>query len=279
MDHENLSCGELPLGMYASDRDVFDRVWKRVMPEERAGCPIVAVPCAPTMHTGSMPEAPAGTEAPAAPEEPQVPAARETPGAGELPAAPEMSDTIETPETPDAPDAPEAPQLPEDSAPPEVSDAPESAAPTGDDFPGQDAVPCLGSSSAGHADQLQEDILAELESWQLYRHLARRVTGSVARALSSLASDKHRAARRLAAAYFLISGVRYWPTDRLAVPRASSWLGALRRRFAAEQQMENRFRVQSLDTEDACLAELYRDLADECAAQAGMLRTLLETAL
>lgn len=261
MDHENLSCGELPLGMYASDRDVFDRVWKRVMPEERADCPIVVIPpasCAQTIHTAPAPET---TETPETPEPPTAPEAPQAPAAPEVPEpapAPEPAETSKTPETPEPP---------------------ESAAPTGDDFPAQDAVPCLGSGSAAHADQLQEDILAELEGWQLYRHLARRVTGSVARSLSALASEKHRAARKLAAAYFLISGVRYWPTDRLAAPQASSWLGTLRRRFAAEQQMENRFRVQSLDTEDPCLAELYRELADGCAAQAGALRALLEAAL
>lgn len=249
MDHESLSCTP-ELGMYASDRDVFDRVWKRVMPEERPDCPIVVVPpAAPEVHTPSS-----------SPEEPDVPETE----------APEQPVPDPEPTPPGTPEVPEVPEQPE---------TPESAAPTGDDFPGQDAVPCLGSASAAHGGQLQEDILAELEGWQLYRHLARKVTGSAARTLSALASEKHRAARRLAAAYFLISGVRYWPTDRLAVPRPSAWLGTLRRRFAAEQHTESRYRAAALDTADPCLADLYVELADGCAAQAGVLRTLLESAL
>ena len=156
---------------------------------------------------------------------------------------------------------------------------PESLAPAGDDFPGPDAVPCLGSASAEHGGQLQGDILTALEGWQLYRHLARKVTGNPSRTLSALASEKHKQARKLAAAYFLISGLRYWPTDRLDVPRTNSWLGTLRRRFAAEQQLDSRWRAASLDTEDPCLADLYGELAEGCAAHAGVLRTLLENAL
>ena len=151
--------------------------------------------------------------------------------------------------------------------------------PTGDDFPGEDAVPCLGSGSSSHGGQLQACILAELEGWQLYRHLARRVTGAQSRALSALASEKHRDARRLAAAYFLISGVRYWPTDRLSAPKPTAWLGTLRARFTAEQRQESRYRAAACDTSDPCLADLYSELADSCAAHAALLRGLLETAL
>lgn len=260
MDHETLSCTP-ELGMYASDREIFDRVWKRVMPAERPDCPIVVTapaPCTQEVHTP--------TPAPEAEDIPET-AATDQPVPDPAPIPPEAPEMTERPEMPEEPEAPEAPE------------PPESCAPTGDDFPGPEAVPCLGSGSAAHGSQLQEDILAELEGWQLYRHLARRVTGSAARALSALASEKHRAARRLAAAYFLISGVRYWPTDRLAVPRPSAWLGTLRRRFAAEQHTESRYRAAALDTADPCLADLYAELADGCAAHAGVLRTLLESAL
>lgn len=165
------------------------------------------------------------------------------------------------------------------SAPPEKPEPLESQGPAGDDFPRPDAVPCLGSGSANHGKQLQEDILAALEGWQLYRHLARKVTGSASRTLSALASEKHKQARKLAAAHFLISGVRFWPTDKLESPRFGSWLGTLRRRFAAEQQLDSRWRAASIDTDDACLAVLYGELAEDCAAHAGVLRSLLEQAL
>lgn len=241
MEQELNARGEPGLGMYAGDRELFGRVWQRVMPEERPGCPIT-VDAPPPAETPPAPGPAPGPEDIPAPEPPAEPAPE--PAGGEP--APEPL---------------------------------ESQRHTGDDFPRPDAVPCLGSGSAGHGEQLREDILTALEGWQLYRHLARKVTGSAARTLSALASEKHKQARKLAAAYFLISGVRYWPTDRLGAPQTSSWLGTLRRRFAAEQQLDSRWRAAALDTEDPCLAELYIELAEDCAAHAGVLRALLESAL
>ena len=151
--------------------------------------------------------------------------------------------------------------------------------PAEDDFPAPDDLPCLGRSSAAHQGQLQQYIKEELEGWQLYRHLARKVNGPHAKILAALASEKHRRARRLAAAHFLIAGVRYWPTDRLEIPRFTSWLGTLRERFSAEQRHQHRYRAATYDTADPCLAELYSELAEECGAHANALRKVLEGAL
>lgn len=250
MERDLMSHDEPMLGMCACDRDTFQRVWKRVMPEESPDSPITVDAPSPGEPVEEEPcTSPADTPAPEPPVQPEPPVPPENSGcdvsAGDEP----------------------------------VPAPPESQAPAGDDFPGPDAVPCLGSASAEHGGQLQEDILTALEGWQLYRHLARKVTGNPSRTLSALASEKHRQARKLAAAYFLISGVRYWPTDKLEVPRTNSWLGTLRRRFAEEQQLDSRWRAASLDTQDACLADLYGELAEGCAAHAGVLRALLEQAL
>ena len=235
MDQEMTARGGPELGMYACDRDLFDRVWKRVMPEERFGCPITpdppavhipspapsgnctpspapsgsCTPMAPAPHC--VPDTAPGQPIEPAPAPPEPPAAENSMPAGNMPAPEPPAAGTMTP----AANAP-APEPPAERAP--MPEPAESAAHTGDDFPRPDAVPCLGSGSASHGGQLQEDILTALEGWQLYRHLARKVTGTSSRALSALASEKHRQARRLAAAYFLISGVRYWPTVRLEVP-------------------------------------------------------------
>lgn len=256
MEQDLTPRGGPALGMYASDREQFERVWSRVMPEDRPDCPIAAKPPVHTPVPAPACAADAGTQDPAVP-----------PPEEQHPVIPEDTPAPEPPE----PAAPEEPERPPERL--------ESQGPAGDDFPRPDAVPCLGSGSAGHGGQLQEDILTALEGWQVYRHLARKVTGSASRTLSALASEKHKQARKLAAAHFLISGVRYWPTDKLETPRFGSWLGTLRQRFAAEQQMDSRWRAASLDTEDACLAVLYGELAEGCAAHAGVLRALLEQAL
>lgn len=277
MEDELMPRGEPALGMYACDRDAFARIWKRVRPEEAPDSPITPLkpetqPCTPPVDT-PVPEPPVPSTPPVSPE-PPVP-----------PSKPETGPCVPPVDVP----APEPPAPPPsngsctasagEEAPPTTSVPPESQTPGGDDFPRPEAVPCLGSGSAEHGGQLQEDILTALEGWQLYRHLARKVTGNPARTLAALASEKHRQARKLAAAYFLISGVRYWPTDQLPVPRTNSWLGTLRRRFALEQQLDSRWRGASLDTQDACLADLYGELAEDCAAHAGVLRALLEQAL
>lgn len=272
MDQEMTARGGPELGMYACDRELFDRVWKRVMPEERPDCPITLDP--PAVHTPA-PAPMSGACAPAAEPAPCSDTAPVQPPE----AAPAPPEPVPVPAEGPAPEPSASAETAMPAADEPMPEPPESAAHTGDDFPRPDAVPCLGSGSAGHGSQLQEDILAALEGWQLYRHLARKVTGNPSRTLSALASEKHKQARKLAAAYFLISGLRYWPTDRLDVPRTNSWLGTLRRRFAAEQQLDSRWRAASLDTEDPCLADLYGELAEGCAAHAGVLRTLLENAL
>ena len=148
-----------------------------------------------------------------------------------------------------------------------------------DDFPLTEELPCLGQGSAAHGGQLQQYIREELEGWQLYRQLARRVGGPHAHTLTALAAEKMRCAKRLAAVHFLIGGVRNWPAERLEMPRLNSWLGVLRERFGAEQRRAYRYRAAACDTADPCLAELYRELAEACAQHANLLRGVLESAL
>lgn len=233
----------LMLGMCACDADLFSRVWERVGAEERPDCPVEVVPAARPAHS--------------APRE-TVPAERAMPERMEHTAQRAVSAEEGVEERRTAARTDEC---------------------AGDDFPEADDLPCLGSASATHGGQLQQYIREELEGWQLYRHLARRINGPHARTLAALASEKHRCARRLAAAHFLIAGMRYWPTDKLETPRLNSWLGVLRERFSVEQRHEHRYRAAACDTNDPCLAELYSELAGDCAAHAAVLRSVLEAAL
>lgn len=252
MDHTNPTQSPLGLGLYAGDADSFHRVWQRVMPEEQPGCPIVPAPMpAPEPRTLSAEE---GVHSCPPPQS-------EQPARTECPTQPQPDpDPLPTPALPEQPDAPVD-------------------RPGRDDFPPEEGVPCLGSGSAVHGGHLQHFIRTELEGWQFYRHLARRVNGQTARALSALASEKHHHARRLAAAYFLISGLRFWPTDRLGAPRMGGWMGTLRERFNAEQRQEQRLHIAACDTRDPCLRDLYREVAQGCAAHAALIRELLERSM
>lgn len=124
--------------------------------------------------------------------------------------------------------------------------------------------------------RLRQQVLEALEGWQHYRHLARRTRGGAARTLSALAADQHRQARRLSAAYFLLSGLRYWPTESLPAPMIPSFWGALRQRHQAEQQSELSYRLAADDTDDSTLLELYDQLAEGCRNHCRQLRNLLE---
>ena len=100
--------------------------------------------------------------------------------------------------------------------------------------------------------------------------------GPAQAALSALAADQHRQARRLSAAYFLLSGLRYWPTESLPAPMIPSFWGALRQRHQAEQQSELSYRLAADDTDDSTLLELYDQLAEGCRNHCRQLRNLLE---
>ena len=219
MEQEQLTC---PSGQTAAppcDPEVFERVWRRVMPGDRPDCPF------------RLP----GDEAESAPEAPAVPD-----GAGTALAVP----------------------------------APQAAA-----LPAENDVPCLGAASAVHGSQLQSFIEHEIGDWRFYQHLARRAPGGGSKVLSTLAADERRHAKRLSAAYFLISGVRYWPADRpAALPAGTTYLAALRSRFCAEQRGELAYRAAAEETADPALRELFLDLAQEENTHAWLLRGLVEQA-
>lgn len=145
------------------------------------------------------------------------------------------------------------------------------------DSPASDLPAMLDTmSQSEHTARLRQQTLEALEAWQFYRHLARRTRGNAARTLTNLAADQHQLARKLATAYFLHSGVRYWPSEQLPTPTISSYWGALRQRHQWEQQAELSYRMAADETEDATLTELYEGLTQSCRNHCRQLRMLLE---
>ena len=146
------------------------------------------------------------------------------------------------------------------------------------DVPSGD-LPAAGLEDLSHGEatgRLRQQTLEALEAWQFYRHLARRTRGNTARMLTALAADQHRLARKLATAYFLRSGVRYWPTEQLPAPAIPSFWGALRQRHQGEQQTELSYRMAADEADDSTLTELYEELMESCRGHCRQLRTLLE---
>lgn len=140
-------------------------------------------------------------------------------------------------------------------------------------------LPRLWEEPQGADDRtarLRRHVMDALEGWQFYRHLARRVRGTDARTLNGMAGEQHKEARKLSAAYFLLTGLRYWPSELLGAPAIPSFWGALRTRHQAEQRQENAYRLAADDWEDPDLLELYNELSEGCRRRSHQLRGLLE---
>ncbi len=133
-----------------------------------------------------------------------------------------------------------------------------------------------GREPCGCGGQMRRQVMEALEGWQFYRHLAKRARPGDARVLNAMAGEEHRTARRLAAAYFLLTGIRYWPSELLTVPALPSYWGALRGRHQAEQGLEADYRASAESRGDPDQLELYRELAGEAHERCRQLRALLE---
>jgi len=211
MEQERVSGGGPDPGMCGCDRDLFLRVWRRVMPEPREDCPIEV-----DEDNGNYP----------------------------APVQPPVQSGVSSA------------QNRKEANPP-------------------DTVMCLGTASNIHGEQLQRFIARELADWRFYRSLAGMAGQRAGGALRKLANEERGHAGRLSAAYFLISGVHFWP-ERAAGPVVPSFLGALRLRFSAEQRCHADYSAAAARADDNLLRELYLTLAQEESDHAAQIRAILE---
>ena len=218
------------------------------------------------------------------PQECQRQPVQETPAPeqpAEEPPAPEMS--VEDPSVPGMPmeepsvlEAPveEPPTSGCHESPAEPDTLPERDGPSrGNDLPQLWEEP---QETSDRTARLRRQVMEALEGWQFYRHLARKARGNDARVLNGMAGELHRNARKLSAAYFLLTGLRYWPSELLSAPAIPSYWGALRARHQAEQRQETAFRTAADDWDDPDLLALYKELIEGCQSRCRRLRTLLE---
>lgn len=186
-------------GQCGADREVFERVWRRVMPEDRPDCPFTLYSEEETEHAPVRPMEEKRTE----------------------------------------------------------------------------LVPIPAEQSGGDGAVLQAFIADELSDWRTYQTLARRIPGGNGRALMGVAADERRHAGRLSAAYFLLSGVKFWPPAEPELTK-EGWMAILRRRYWAERKGAEAYRTAAGHTGDSALRELYLELAGDEEAHAGVIRGILE---
>ena len=96
---------------------------------------------------------------------------------------------------------------------------------------------------------------------QAYRSLSRRLPARTGRMAVELAREKQARLRRLSAACFLLTGVRYQPPSQPTPDRSPAL--ALREHFWAERQEAALCTAAAEGCSDDYLSSLFRSLADE----------------
>ena len=141
--------------------------------------------------------------------------------------------------------------------------------------PEQD-VSCLGGGSAMYAPMLREMMDGETENYRTYQALARRAGNNGTRMLGTMAADKRRNTKRLAAAYFLITGEQYRSPNMNGTRPPMDLMNGLRGQFIQEQRGAAAYEGAAQETGDPCLRQLFRELGQEAMGHARMIRSLLE---
>lgn len=127
----------------------------------------------------------------------------------------------------------------------------------------------------GTGRQLRSLVLGLLTDGSVYRDLARRTRRSVGE-LQELHQQKLRQAKRLSAAYFLLTGVRYWPREVTPVNPPEGFFPALRERFLAEGRRCGQLEELAGACGEEDLAQLYAGLAQETGDIKRAIRYIVE---
>lgn len=139
---------------------------------------------------------------------------------------------------------------------------------------------CFGADSKQYADTLMEYVSDEYSDYLYYQTLARRApTNSARRLFRAISEDEQRHAKRFAAAYFLITGKRYFPTrttlEPVQVP--SSYIQALRQRYLAESRDAMKYRTFAQNSRDRCLQIMALQTADDEKRHAQEIMQLIQS--
>lgn len=122
---------------------------------------------------------------------------------------------------------------------------------------------------------LRQQVLSSLEQWQMARLLARRAGGQT-RQMTAIAAQLHQQAKQLSTAYFLQSGVRYWPVAQLTQPRMTTYVGGLRQLYQRCQGLTQEFHTCRAKAPTQDLVQLYGQLEQAGTKRCAQMRALLE---
>lgn len=133
---------------------------------------------------------------------------------------------------------------------------------------------CFSHYSTGDLPKLQNFIQQELIFRQSMLNLAAR-SSRFAPVLRSLAASSMGNARRMAAAYFLISGSYYWPTQVTGNTGNNPLMREIRNQYNIAKNLEAVYRNASYSAGDQCVRSLFSLIADDKINQISRLYALL----
>lgn len=249
-----------------ADRDTFERVWRRVMPNQEHS-PIALLPdIAPQPEPTSLPTVQVPTEQALTVELAPVTVARPAvqPRPTVTTPAPKAMITQTVTDLVPADTAAQSPRYPSDRLLTPVATSTVNTS------------SCLGESSRQYAPLLQQMMEHSSEQAQIHRMLAHRFGGRLSRVLAQQGDDHRKQLKRLSTAHFLITGETYHPKLTAAPKLNPSLSMALRDQFATAQHWVTAYENFAMETTDPCLRALYQDLAQETQLHAYTIRSVLE---
>ena len=138
---------------------------------------------------------------------------------------------------------------------------------------------CMGSAAAEMLEVLTGFIEEELADRRYYLALSRQAPAWARQRLRDIAADEGNHARRLMAAYYLITGTCYRPAvpgGRISLGR---WCPSLRERYHMEACGGMNYVRAADGTTDPCLAKLLNELSADEYRHAEELMAMLERAI
>lgn len=147
-------------------------------------------------------------------------------------------------------------------------------------LPGAEMNPCcMGSAAAEMLEVLTGFIEEELTDRRYLQAMVRQAPSWARQRLRDLAASEGAQAKRLMAAYYLITGECYRPNiscERIYVGR---WCPALRERYHAAACNALNYARAADGTTDPCLVKLLNELSEDAYRHANELMSLLERSL
>lgn len=135
---------------------------------------------------------------------------------------------------------------------------------------------CMDGSSDQSVQTVKRFILGELSDCHFYSRFAQCAPNRWAsQRLMEISAEEGKHARKLIATYYLMTGMNYCPHHQAVCTPMPEYCDGLRMRFTEECQGARSYLEAAEETDDMCMSEMFRNLAEDEYSHAKTLRDLL----